>query len=318
MRKKLIIIIFFVIFYSLNVSAEVKQKISIETANLKTISEIFKSQNIKKNKKISGNLYLPSENNRYPLVILQHGTGSINNLKKTISEMKKLFLSKKIALFVADSYGGRGTKKVSTASRLYDSLMILNTFQNNKNIDKSKIYFVGMSYGGYVAQLVNNATLFNKVNKELIPFKGIVGIYPSCTLQWENQKLISPMMFILGKKDNWTNPAACTELISRIKNQSLNVTINEYDGHHGWMLDGKKKTLSDTWKDNVENCGTGRIDDQGYFSWGGSSEKKSGWSGFINGLKQKKCYSKGVTIEPSDNLRTKTINAVLDFILSSS
>ena len=54
-----------------------------------------------------GQLFLPEGDGPFPVVILQHGTGNVKNIKKWYKDLSKSLLSNGIGIFINDSYKNR-------------------------------------------------------------------------------------------------------------------------------------------------------------------------------------------------------------------
>ena len=101
---------------------------------------------------LEGKLHLPKGEGPFPVVVLQHGTGSVDNyrpwLKKIVPELNQ----NKLGAFVADSYSMRkplmsNVKHLSLSARVLDGFQILNALSKHPNIDTKRIGIQGYSYG---------------------------------------------------------------------------------------------------------------------------------------------------------------------------
>ena len=104
-------------------------------------------------------LYLPEENRKpYPLIILSHGLGSNYT---TVTEYAERFPEYGFACLIFDFCGGgeicRSTGTLldmSVLTETEDLDTILSNMQQREDIDKSHIFLMGRSLGGYVSALL--------------------------------------------------------------------------------------------------------------------------------------------------------------------
>jgi poly(3-hydroxybutyrate) depolymerase len=117
---------------------------------------------------VAGELRLPrSGNERFPLVILLHGSGGIGGF---VTDWEQQFLAMGVATFVIDSFTGPGIVSTindqSQAGRLVpieDAYRALALLERHPRIDSSRVMLMGLSRGGQSA-LYASMTRFQRMH----------------------------------------------------------------------------------------------------------------------------------------------------------
>jgi len=123
---------------------------------MKTDFRIEQTDIFNKDKRIYGEFYIPDLQS-FPLVIICHGFGGTHNGTKDLAEV---FASNGIGAFIFDFCGGGNfslsdgrTTEMSVLTEADDLFAVLDEMKNNPLVDKSRIFLVGKSQGGYVATI---------------------------------------------------------------------------------------------------------------------------------------------------------------------
>jgi len=92
---------------------------------------------------------------KYPVVLLVHGSGGISGY---VDDWAKEFNKLGIAVFILDSFGGRGLDKINNHQGKLGRLVItadayraLDVLAKNKRVDPKRIAIMGFSRGGQVS-----------------------------------------------------------------------------------------------------------------------------------------------------------------------
>ena len=110
-----------------NTSAiDLKHSIPSETIkylsyNVAGFQEIFTDDYRKSPVTLKGHLYLPKGESPFPVVVLQHGTGSVENSRPWISKIVPVLNRNQLGVFVADSYSMRKTLKSCDSEQMVTS-----------------------------------------------------------------------------------------------------------------------------------------------------------------------------------------------------
>lgn len=195
---------------------------------------------------IAGELRLPrSGNERFPLVILLHGSGGVGNY---VLDWENEFLALGVATFVIDSFAARGIVNVnddqSQLGRLAqteDAYRALALLARHPRIDPSRIMLMGLSRGGQNA-LYASLTRFQRMHADAsgAHFAAYVAFYPDCTYAYrDDEDMVSqPVRVFHGTDDNYAPVAPCRAYVERLKAKGKDIRLMEYPGA-GHVFDGR-------------------------------------------------------------------------------
>lgn len=214
-----------------------------------TFKEFFENENAGVKALIKGSLSMPKNiEKKVPAVILLHGVGgvTIDIPKNHMHEMASILNELGIAALIIDSQSTRDVRmpselfqKVTMSMRVADAYAGLHLLSTHPKIDKNRIGVIGMSRGGLVALLAQSKKIRNCFsNNDGLKFSAVVLLYPSSFLQLENIDLIdSPILILIGEKDNITPTPMTLKYIQKIKTSHPNIEIKIYEkAYHGFDI----------------------------------------------------------------------------------
>lgn len=195
---------------------------------------------------IKASIVKPEGKGPFPALVFMHGCGGVNHYYfKWASLLKKWgFVS-----LIVDSLEPRGVDNVCTqgtepipTTRLADALAGRNYLLKLPYVQKDKIGLIGWSHGGVVALL---AAL--NITKGKLKFKGafkaVIAFYPYCAKLKEKVGLKSPLLVLIGDKDNWT-PAHLCKTLKKDLSGTIKMTLKIYSGaFHCFDWEGLESTL---------------------------------------------------------------------------
>jgi dienelactone hydrolase len=209
----------------------------------------------KKFSTISGVLSVPDSKVKVPAMILQHGSGGVE--QKDFDTWAKLLNEIGVATFVIDGFTGRGVKRtVENQSLLHNAVSIADAFvalrllATHPRVDASRIGVMGFSRGGLVA----NQTIWEPYRKALINddlrFTVHIALYPGCHQNiWSEGYSNASVFMLLGARDDYAPAEFCRAYAGRMKNLGVNVTVIEYadayhsfDAPYAWRYDATAET----------------------------------------------------------------------------
>lgn len=192
---------------------------------------------------LSGTLSFPAGAGPFPVVILLHPCGGLDEVVlTTLQAHSRELRSSGFATFILDSYGSRNlTGGKMCSDRLYrthiryglrrdDAFNAMGALQRHANISKENIFLLGLSDGG-------SAALLSVKGGSVGHFRAIASYYPHCgqLLAGVGHVYKSPTIIFVGEKDDWTPPAEC------IKSKSSGVVtgaqfevVSYANAHHGF------------------------------------------------------------------------------------
>jgi dienelactone hydrolase len=190
---------------------------------------------------LAGDLRIPRPGtDRLPAVILVHGSGGIGG---NIDSWARTFNDMGIAVFILDSFSGRGIVSTVTDQTQLDSLAMmtdayraLRLLQQNPRIDPGRIAVMGFSKGA-VAAVYSSALRFRRLYVPTGPgFAAHIGLYTPCNMQLRDEdKVDAPIRLYHGAPDDWVPAAPCRDYVARLKKTGADVTLTEYpDAWHAY------------------------------------------------------------------------------------
>jgi dienelactone hydrolase len=187
---------------------------------------------------LTAELSTPRSAGPFPAVILLHGCGGIS---ANVKEWAVWFQHEGYAAFVLDSFGGRGLRRLCGGSaaltgqmRAPDVFAAVTYLKTLPKIDGKRIAAIGYSHGGWTA-LWAAATEARYPSAEIRAF---ILFYPSCA-GWKALTGTTPVLMLLGGKDDWTPAAPCESLAHAATRAGRSVTVVLYpDAYHAFDAAG--------------------------------------------------------------------------------
>ena len=302
---KLIIRVFILTF--LIFSNALPETITYQSYNPKNFEEIFSKTFYSNSIELTGELTLPGKEGKYPVVVLQHGTGGNKNKKIWYKNLSKKLLENGIGVFINDSYKNRNIKgsELTLAPRVLDGLFALEAISSHPHVDYSRIGIQGYSYGGMVAFFTAYKELADLVNNE---YAAHMPVYPGCDIVIKHMEMTkAPIKMIIAEMDDYAPAIDCIKYGPKIGE------IKIYKGaYHGFINATQKK---DFLKDvgHFNNCERGYIQEDG--KWFYNGKVRSGSEKQILSDIWKECGSKGVHIGGTKKQREMLIIDTVDFFI---
>ena len=313
--KKVLAIVVLVFILSSNVFSASSIKVNYESHTAVSFNEIFNNNYSSKPVTLSGDLYLPKKEGKFPVVYIQHGTGHAKNKKKFFKKIIAQMHKENIAVFIGDSYTKRKiTKdfwKLGLAARVLDGLNILNTLSKHKNIDKNKIGITGYSYGGMVAFFTAYPKLLDLVTNGK-NFAAYMPVYPGCDVVFKDMKLVNkPMLMLHAELDDYAPTIDCINYVKKLQEHGNSVELKIYKGaHHGFVKIMEKQYLESV--GNFRNCKPGYVDEEGYWFYNNKSWKNMTELETVSAI-YKECGAQGVTIGGTTEQQQQAITDTVNF-----
>jgi len=187
---------------------------------------------------ITAELSTPRGAGPFPAVILLHGCGGVG---PHIKDWAVWLRHEGYAAFVLDSFGGRGLKRLCGGSaaltgrmRAPDVFAAARYLKMLPQIDGKRIAAIGYSHGGW--------TLMWAVATEAqypdVDIRAFIMFYPTCT-GWKTLPGTTPVLMLLGGKDDWTPAAPCEALAQSASRTRGHITAVLYpDAYHAFDSPG--------------------------------------------------------------------------------
>jgi dienelactone hydrolase len=137
--------------------------------------------------------------------------------------------------------------------RVADAFGALKLLRSHPYIDQNRIGIMGYSSGGFASLLSYDEKVRKNMVEENLRFAAHVNVYASSMLIFkENQPTNSPMLFLMGEKDNTCPLNKMIAYTEKLKDAGGNIRTIVYPGaHHVFDAQGPVRTFK---AENDGNC----------------------------------------------------------------
>jgi dienelactone hydrolase len=184
-----------------------------------------------------------------PAVLALHGCGGLYNrdgrtLDARYPEYAARLHAAGVHVLLTDSFTPRGARQICSVkhgdrsitveTRRQDAIAAVRWLQARSEVDPQRIVLLGWSHGAMTLLTAINAARA----PHAAPLAGAIAFYPGCraTLQ-QPFRLDTPLLLLLGEKDDWTPPGRCIALAERVSQAQpqADLTLRVYpDAYHGF------------------------------------------------------------------------------------
>jgi dienelactone hydrolase len=186
--------------------------------------------------RIAGELRLPGDLERYPAVILIHGSGGVTaNVDLWARELHSIG----IAAFIVDCFTGRGVAEtVTDQTRLGALTMIIDAYRAldhlalHRNIDPTHIALMGFSKGGFATIYAAMSRFQKMYGPTRTKFAAYIPFYPACGTKYLEDEITAdvPIRVFHGSADDYVPVDPCRKYVARLRAAGRNVELTEFPG----------------------------------------------------------------------------------------
>ena len=200
---------------------------------------------------ISATLVRPAGAGPFPAVVQLHGCGG---LEAQSYRWARWLAEHGYVALVVDSFGPRGAKRDCRSAgpddppitaRFDDAFGALRYLQSLPSVRADRIAAIGWSQGGVYAIAVINGPSLERATKrgvDLPPvgFAAGIGVYPGGCFSLVNERVIRPLLVLIGGADDWTPAAECDEMVTAMRSRGADASIVVYPGaYHYFDVEGQ-------------------------------------------------------------------------------
>lgn len=213
---------------------------------------------------MAGELWLPEGTERVPVVVLSHDVRGKRDahLQDYINALK----GSGAAVLVLDHYGPRSVDPTSgpPANRAwvtavdfaFDALGALDRLADHPRIDRRRAGLVGFGEGGGAGVLLAAHQAVQAGRPANAPrYLAYAAVTPECAYRLGNRAIgRTPILMIVGDRDNRTGKPACEDLASYLRAAGANVTVNTYQNARHGFDDPAGPVRADPQGENITRC----------------------------------------------------------------
>jgi len=203
---------------------------------------------------IAATLVRPRGEGPFPAVVQLHGCAGV---EAQSYRWARWFADHGYVSLVVDSLTPRHVKRdcrtgpdePPVTARFDDAFGALRFLRAQPFVIPDRVAAIGWSQGGVYAMAVVNGPSLERAKVrgvELPPvgFAASIGVYPGGCTSLLNQRIIRPLLVLIGSTDDWTPPGPCIEMVDVMQAQGADATIVVYPGaYHYFDKEGQAKEV---------------------------------------------------------------------------
>ncbi|MGO8920669.1 MAG: dienelactone hydrolase family protein [Stellaceae bacterium] len=199
---------------------------------------------------LAGGFDKPAGAGPFPAVILLHGCGGNNSMRRRMLSWAELLHGQGYATLILDSFTARGQSSichnpqlVPELERARDVYAAAYALAARDDVTPDRIAAMGFSHGGGTVVTADavGAPLLAELRERLATrgrLAAVVALYPGCHVS-ADQPFASPLLILIGEKDDWTPAARCQPLAARPQGDGAPVRLQIYpDAYHDFDAEG--------------------------------------------------------------------------------
>ena len=214
---------------------------------------------------ITATLVRPDGDGPFPAVVQLHGCGG---LEPQSYRWARWFADHGYVSIVVDSFGPRNVKGDCRSSpdeppitaRLDDAFGALRYLQSLPYVRGNRVAAIGWSQGGAYSLAVINGPSLERAKKRgvelpAVGFAAGIGVYPGGCVSLVNERVVQPLLVLIGGSDDWTPAVKCAEMVTAMRSRGADASIVIYAGaYHYFDVEGQpREVLPDVENDEKAN-----------------------------------------------------------------
>lgn len=190
----------------------------------------------------------------FPAVVLFHGCHGVT---PWVHGWAKWLRERGYVALIVDSWGARGfaqncspnTPDPPSTERFDDAIGALAYLQSRPYVDRERIGAMGWSNGGVFAMAVINGPSLERAQRRgvVMPapgYRAAVALYPGGCFSLVQERVIRPLLVLIGGSDDWTIPGPCVDMVDAMRARGADASIVVYPGaYHYFDVEGQARTF---------------------------------------------------------------------------
>jgi dienelactone hydrolase len=200
---------------------------------------------------IEATMVRPAGSGPFPAVVQLHGCAG---LEAQSFRWARWLAERGYVALVVDSFGPRGVKgdcrsgpdDPPITARFDDAFGALRYLQSLPEVRADRVAAIGWSQGGVYAMAVINGPSLDRARRRgvALPVTGFaagVGVYPGGCFSLVGERVVRPLLVLIGEADDWTPAAKCREMVEAMRGRGADATIVTYPGaYHYFDVEGQR------------------------------------------------------------------------------
>ena len=200
---------------------------------------------------IEATMVRPAGSGPFPAVVQLHGCAG---LEAQSFRWARWLAERGYVALVVDSFGPRGVKSDCRSgpddppitARFDDAFGALRYLQSLPEVRADRVAAIGWSQGGVYAMAVINGPSLDRARRRgvALPVTGFaagVGVYPGGCFSLVGERVVRPLLVLIGEADDWTPAAKCREMVEAMRGRGADATIVTYPGaYHYFDVEGQR------------------------------------------------------------------------------
>lgn len=200
---------------------------------------------------IAATLIRPAGSGPFPAVVQLHGCAGVE--AQSFRWARWLAEHGYVAL-VVDSFGPRRMPgdcrsrpdDPPIGARFDDAFGALRYLQSLPYVRADRVAAIGWSQGGVYAMAVINGPSLERARRRGVAlpatgFAAAVGVYPGGCFSLVHERVVRPLLVLIGEADDWTPAAKCREMVLAMRERGADATIVTYAGaYHYFDVEGQR------------------------------------------------------------------------------
>src|SRR5688572_2481671 len=189
----------------------------------------------------------------FPAVVLMHGCHGVS---PSTREWAAWLRARGYVALVVDSWAARGITDgcvpgpdIASTERFDDAVGALRWLRSRAYVDPQRVGVMGWSNGGVFAMSVINGPSLERARARGVEvpapgFAAAVALYPGGCYSLVNERVVRPLLLLIGDADDWTLPSECARMVEAMRGRGADATIVLYPGAvHYFDVVGQPRTV---------------------------------------------------------------------------